>query len=205
MPLLTDTQQEVYNVVLDFIQQKLDFYVQKILEIQDPNIKQASLNALYVTVEMSLSLDKETKRLLHGPNPNVADQVLIEQGVSRSKARLEQVSQHFFPAEGHQQIRSFFSKLHDLYYGNDPNHKMISAITDPRLGSGNPSPQYVGKLLQRDCHKWLREEHHKKRYKQKDLLQVAKNLKASGVLGLVTEESEEQKISSNNTRTRSSR
>jgi hypothetical protein len=127
-----------------------------------------------------MSLDKTTKRLLREASTTEKTQSSIQAGITQSKNRLEKVCQHFFPAIHHQGIREFFSKLHDLYFGNAPNDLLVSAITKP--SKGQLSAQNIGDLLKQDSQKWLRLEHSIHHYRQKELFEIGKNLKVNGII-----------------------
>jgi len=202
--MFNDTQKKIYEETWGFIQDKLNFYVSKILEIGDSKQRQDSLNALYFNVNITMSLDKNTQRLLYQSLLNPETSTAVELSIQASKIRVEKTSRYFFPAEGHHQLRGFFSKLHDFFYGQDSRHIMITSIIDPRFFASEDKGEQklkqtkllidLGKQLKQDCHLWLVNERRLKRFDQKNMPLIEKHLIAAGVID--APEEAEQKESS---------
>lgn len=203
--MFNNNQQQIYEDTWGFIEEKLNFYVSKILEISDEQKIQPALNALYFCLDTALKLDKQTQDLIYRSRLNAGNIDMVKSNIEENKARLEAVTQFFFPAESHHQIRGFFSKLHDFMYGQDEEHRMVASVIDSRFfASQNKEEQQMkqkqllhqfGEKLNRNCFVWLRDQQKRQRFDKEDIPKIEQRLIEKGILD-AREEVEQATVSS---------
>lgn len=190
--MFNQNQQQLYEDTWEFIEEKLNFYVSKILQISDEQKIQPALNALCFCLDTALNLDKKTQTLIYTFRLNSENINMVESHLEENKARLEAATQYFFPTDAHSQIRVFFSKLHDFLYGEDTKHRRIENVIDSRFfASQNKEQQqlkqnqllhHFGKKLNGNCQLWLQNQQKMQRVDKENFPKIEQCLVEKGVL-----------------------
>ena len=190
--MFNDTQQQIYEDAWGYIECKLDFYVSRILDIDDDQRRQSALNAFYFCIHTALTLDEKTRNLFYDSklNPKLIEK--INEQIKGNKERVDATTTFFFPADVHSSIREFFSDLHDFLYGQGAKNRIVASVIDPRFfASQNLADrklkqqellQEFGRKLYEDCDNWLSNQNQLKRFDKKDMKRFEQGLIEKGVL-----------------------